>query len=314
MKNLMKALLIAVMVSVPAKAQLPVSLELPRVSPLETRSITIGFTEIGFEYSSVAVRDREIWGGLVPYGEIWRTGANKNTVFMVSDDVLINGEALPAGEYGFHTIPGEDSWTLIFSNFSDAWGSFFYDESEDALRVEVTPEEMNSTYEWMKFSFGNYTDTSVDMSLKWAGLKVPFTVTVPREVTFAHIEKQFRTLPAFSWQGWFQGAQYTLNNEYEMQTGLEWIDRAIEQERSPQTLSVKGRLLVKSGDTDGALELAGQITTEFEEDWRAYTAAANVYSEAGDTDAALDALQSALDIAPDQVKPRIQQAIDSLAN
>lgn len=314
MKNLMKALLIAVMVSVPAKAQLPVSLELPRVSPLETRSITIGFTEIGFEYSSVAVRDREIWGGLVPYGEIWRTGANKNTVFMVSDDVLINGEALPAGEYGFHTIPGEDSWTLIFSNFSDAWGSFFYDESEDALRVEVTPEEMNSTYEWMKFSFGNYTDTSVDMSLKWAGLKVPFTVTVPREVTFAHIEKQFRTLPAFSWQGWFQGAQYTLNNEYEMQTGLEWIDRAIEQERSPQTLSVKGRLLVKSGDTDGALELAGQITTEFEEDWRAYAAAANVYSEAGDTDAALDALQSALDIAPDQVKPRIQQAIDSLAN
>lgn len=306
------ALIIVVMMSVSLKAQLPVSLELPRVSPMETRTITIGFTTIGFEYSSVSIRGREIWGGLVPYDEVWRIGANENTVFSVTDDVLINGETLPAGEYGLHAIPGEDSWILIFSNFSEAWGSYFYDESEDQLRVEVTPEEMNSTYEWMKFSFENYTDTSVDMSMKWAGLKVPFTVTIPKEVTFAHIEKQFRTLPAFSWQGWFQGAQYTMQNEYEMEKGLVWIERAIGQERSPQTLSVKARLLAKTGDSAGAQELAEAITTEFSEDWTAYTAAADIYADNGDPESAKEALRSAYDKAPDQIKPRIQQAIDSI--
>lgn len=296
------------------QAQLPASLELPRVSPKENRGITIGYTKIGFEYSSVAVRDRQIWGGLVPYGQVWRTGANENTVFSVSDDVLINGERLPVGTYGIHTIPGEDSWTLIFSNFSNAWGSYFYDESEDQLRVEVIPEEMNSTYEWMKFSFENYTDTSVDMSLKWAGLKVPFTVTIPKEITFSHIEDQFRTLPAFSWQGFFQGAQYTLNNEYEMEKGLQWIERAIAQERSPQTLSVKGRLLAKTGAIKQAEELAEMVVSDFEDEWQAFTAAAEIHRETGNHDKAVDLYVKAESMAPDQVKAQIRQAIEALRN
>ncbi|MEQ9266111.1 MAG: DUF2911 domain-containing protein, partial [Balneolaceae bacterium] len=110
-----------------ANAQLPVSLNLPQTSPHEYRSITIGLTDISFEYSSVGIKGREIWGGLIPYGRVWRTGANKNTIFTVSDDVLINGQELKAGSYGFHTIPGEEEWVIIFSNFSEAWGSYFYD-------------------------------------------------------------------------------------------------------------------------------------------------------------------------------------------
>lgn len=295
-----------------ALAQLPVSLELPKVSPKETRTITIGYTTIGFEYSSVGVKGREIWGGLVPYDEVWRLGANKNTIFSVSDSVLINGNPLPAGTYGMHAIPGEESWTLIFSGFAEAWGSYFYDESEDRLRVKVTPEEMSSTYEWMKFSFENYTDTNVDMSMKWAGLKVPFTVKIPREVTFQHIENQFRSLPAFGWQGWYQGAQYTLNNEYRMETGLEWIENAIDRERSPQTLSVKARLLAKTGDEEAARKLVEEMLSEFSKEWGAYTGAAAVYRDMGDTKAAIEYYNQAAEIAPERIANQINEIVKEL--
>ena len=295
-----------------AIAQLPASLELPRVSPMETRSITIGYTTISFEYSSVGIKGRDIWGALIPYDRVWRTGANENTTFSVTDDVLINGNPLPAGTYGLHTIPGEDSWTLIFSNFSEAWGSYFYDESEDQLRVEVTPEEMNSTYEWMKFSFENYTDTSVDMSLKWAGLKVPFTVEVPREVTFQGIANQFRTLPAFRWQGWFQGAEYTLNNEYRMETGLEWADNAVNQERNTQTLTVKARLLAKTGDKETAEELARELTEEFSDEWRAFYGAALVHKDIEDINRAIDLMEQAIELAPDTIANQLKSALENM--
>lgn len=295
-----------------ASAQLPVSLELPRVSPMETRSITIGYTTIGFQYSSVGIKGREIWGALIPYGEVWRTGANENTVFTVTDDVLINGESLPAGSYGLHTIPGEESWTLIFSDFSEAWGSYFYDPSEDRLRVEVIPEKMNSTYEWMKFSFENYTDTTVDMSLKWAGLKVPFTVTVPVATTFSHIENQFRTLPAFGWQGWYQGAQYTLNNEYRMETGLIWADNALNRERSPQTLTMKARLLAKTGNNEPAMKTVDEMLSEFQDEWRAYTGAATVYKDLGDTKSAIEYYTQAAEMTPDRIAAQIRAEIEEL--
>ena len=298
--------------SVPALAQLPVSLKLPRASPFETRSITIGLTTISFEYSSVGIKGREVWGGLVPYDQVWRIGANENTIFEVTDDVLIDGQPLKAGRYAMHSIPGEDSWILIFSTFSEAWGSYFYDESEDALRIEVTPEKMNSTYEWMKFSFEEYTDTSVDMSMKWAGLKVPFRVEVPMEVTFQNIKDQFRTAPAFAWQGWYQGAEYSLNKGYEMETGLQWIDRAIGGNRSVQTLSVKGKLLAETGKTGEAEELAATLTSEFSSEWTAYTNAADIYKRINQTGKAVEALQKALELAPENRKGGIRGEIESL--
>lgn len=297
-----------------AVAQLPASLELPRVSPFETRSITIGYTTIGFEYSSVGIKGRDIWGELIPYGQVWRTGANENTVFSVTDDVLINGNPLPAGTYGLHSIPGEESWTLIFSNFSDAWGSYFYDESEDQLRLEVSLEEMNSTYEWMKFSFENYTDTSVDMSLKWAGLKVPFTVEVPREVTFRHITNQFRTLPAFRWQGWFQGANYALDNEYQMGTGLEWANNAVNRERNTQTLTVKARLHAKTGEEKAAIQSAEELISEFPDEWRAYYGAALTHQDLEDMDNAIELIEQAIELAPDNVTSQLATVLQRMRN
>ncbi len=293
-------------------AQLPVSLTLPQVSPFEDRSITIGLTEISFEYSSVGIKDREIWGELIPYGEVWRTGANKNTVFSVSDDVLINGHPLSAGSYGFHTIPGENEWVLIFSNNSEAWGSYFYDESEDALRVTVPVSEMDSRYEWMKFSFSNYTATSVDIALKWAYRSVPFTVEVPMEITFANIKKQFTTRPAFSWQGWQQGANYLLTNEYELETGLEWAEQAVRRDNNPSTVSTLGKLQLKNGLEAEAMGSASTLTA-WSDNWRANFWAGEIYEMAEMHEEAKSAYQRAHDLVNnDGTKARIKSRIDAL--
>jgi len=294
-------------------AQLPVSLTLPQASPKETRSITIGFTTMSFEYNSVGIKGREIWGGLIPYGEVWRTGANKNTLFTVTDDVLINGQKLKAGSYGMHTIPGEEEWVIIFSNFSEAWGSYFYDENEDALRIKVNPEEMESKYEWMKFSFSDYTNTSVDISLKWAHLKVPFKVEIPMETTFAHIENQFRTLPAFSWQGWVQGATYLQNNDYKLDVALQWAARALEIDRSVQTLGLHAKLLVLNEQKEKGLEQAAEMRKEWSSDWRAHYSAAEVYEEAEELKKAEEAYKQAKELASDdRTKQVLQRRIDSL--
>ena len=294
-------------------AQLPVSLTLPQASPKETRSITIGFTTMSFEYNSVGIKGREIWGGLVPYGEVWRTGANKNTLFTVTDDVLINGQKLKAGSYGMHTIPGEEEWVIIFSNFSEAWGSYFYDENEDALRIKVNPEKMDSKYEWMKFSFSDYTNTSVDISLKWAHLKVPFKVEIPMETTFAHIENQFRTLPAFSWQGWVQGATYPQNNDYKLDVALQWAARALQIDRSVQTLGLHAKLLVLNDQKEKGLEQAAEMRKEWSSDWRAHYSAAEVYEEAEELKKAEEAYKKAKELASDdRTKQVLQRRIDSL--
>ena len=314
--KLFKAFIIPLFVIILATnttAQLPVSLSLPQVSPLEERSITIGFTEIKLEYSSVGIKNREIWGDLIPYGEVWRTGANKNTVFSVSDDVLINGHKLKAGSYGFHTIPGEEEWVIIFSEFTEAWGSFFYNEEEDALRITAPAKEMESKYEWMKFSFSNYTATSVDIALKWAYRSIPFTVEVPTEVTFTHIESQLRTLPAFSWQGWVQGATYTINNNYRMDIGLQWAERAMDMEKSVQTYGLAAKLYVLNNQTDKGLSLTNEMVENWSDDWRSHYSAAEVYETAEEIEMARNAYQVAISLAEnDRTKRILQQRVENL--
>lgn len=311
----MKSLVLSILLSLAPIilfAQIPTSLSLPQASPLEERSITIGLTKISLEYSSVGIKEREIWGGLIPFGEVWRAGANKNTVFTVEDDVLINGKPLAAGSYGFHTIPGENEWVLIFSNNNEAWGSYFYNELEDALRVSVPVKEMDNTYEWMKFAFSKYTATSVDISLKWAHRNVTFTVEVPMEVTFAHIKNQFTSLPAFSWQGWQQGANYTLTNNYELETGLAWAKESVRREANPQTLNTLARLQLKNGLKTEAHESLDKLM-EWTQNWRAQFWSGEVFEMAGDLDRAKKAYQNALSLVTNaNAKAMIQQRLDSI--
>lgn len=137
-------------------------------------------TDITIVYSRPGVKGRKIWGGLVPYDKVWRAGANENTTFEVSKDVLINGQKLPAGKYGLHMIPGEKQWTIIFSKNNSAWGSFSYKQEEDALRVTVTPVAAPER-EWLSYGFENLAGNSATAYLWWEKLKVPFEVEVAGE-------------------------------------------------------------------------------------------------------------------------------------
>ena len=146
-----------------------------RVSPKAGVFQTIGITDVNVSYSRPGVKNRKIWGELVPYNKVWRAGADEATKITFSTDVLIEGKKLPAGAYGFFAIPGENEWTLIFNKIADQWGAFTYNESEDALRIKVKPVS-NSNHEWLLYSFTDMTPTSAQLNLIWEKLKVPFKI------------------------------------------------------------------------------------------------------------------------------------------
>lgn len=149
--------------------------EKPRTSPNATVSQTIGTTDVTITYGRPAVNDREIFGELVPYGEVWRTGANESTALVVSDDVMIEGNELEAGTYSLYTIPNKDSWTIII-NSKLSWGTE-YDSNQDVLRFEVEPQETDYM-ERMFFYFTDISNDSATVVLHWDNTKVPFTISV----------------------------------------------------------------------------------------------------------------------------------------
>ena len=148
-----------------------------RISPKAGVIQTVGFTEVRIDYNRPGVKGRVIWGGLVPYNKVWRAGANEATKFTFSTDVKINDKTLKAGSYSFFVIPTKESWTLIFNKVADQWGAFEYNEAEDALRFEITPED-GSMQEWLAYTITKTSDNSAIVSLEWEKLKVPFTIEV----------------------------------------------------------------------------------------------------------------------------------------
>jgi len=168
-------LLISCTLSTPAPAQERGNDE-ARASPNAAVSQTIGTTDVRITYGRPQVNGRTIFGDLVPYDEVWRTGANEATTFSVSSDVTIEGESLSAGTYSLYTIPGPDTWTLIFNNNANQWGTN-YDRSADALRVDV-PSESAPPREMMTFLFEDVTETSGTAVLHWAEVRVPFDIQV----------------------------------------------------------------------------------------------------------------------------------------
>jgi hypothetical protein len=148
-----------------------------RISPKAMVQQMVGFTDVSIEYSRPGVKGREIWGGLVPYHVVWRAGANEATKITFSTDVKINGKKLKAGSYGFFTIPTKNNWTLIFNKVADQWGAFEYNEAEDVLRIEVTPEE-GDLQEWLAYTITKTLDNAATIKLEWENIKIPFMVEV----------------------------------------------------------------------------------------------------------------------------------------
>src|SRR5437868_15515907 len=148
-------------------------LDLPRPSQHATVMQRVGVTDITINYHRPLVGGRKVWDALVPYGQVWRAGANENTTITFTDPVTIEGKPLPKGTYGLHMFPGEKEWTVVFSKNSTSWGSFTYDEKEDALRVTVKPQPAD-LHEALAYDFDDVKPDSATVTLRWEKLAVPF--------------------------------------------------------------------------------------------------------------------------------------------
>src|SRR5690349_10988808 len=230
--------------------------ELPRPSQKATVMQRIGVTDVTITYSRPGVKGRKIWGDplpgqsdvkgeatlddqnkrpkdavIVPYGHVWRTGANEATQFVVTDDVLINGQKLAAGSYSLHTIPTKDEWTIVFNGTANQWGSFDYNPAKDTLRVKAKPQWVNDKQEWLTFNIDPVNDDSAQVNIRWEKVSVPFTVKVPdvAATTMTKLKAAVTNAKPDDWRTRLQAANYLLNNKDASDDALamEWLDQSI---------------------------------------------------------------------------------------
>ena len=223
-------------------------LNLPRDSQRQSISQVVGDTTVAIVYHRPNVKGREVWGKLVPYAEVWRTGANENTTFEVSNDVKINGQTLPAGKYGLHTIPNKDEWTIIFNKVNNEWGSFNYDAKQDQLRVTVKPVK-TEFQETMAIDFENVKANTADVVIGWERVKVPITVDVGDVTgrTLTGIRQQLTNVKADDFRTPAQAAGWILNSKMtaNYDEALKWIDASIKTRETVGNLVTKARLLAE---------------------------------------------------------------------
>ena len=247
-RSFAKSLAVSLALASPALAEL----ELPRPSPQASVTQKVGLTDVSITYSRPGVKGRTIWGDLVPYDEVWRTGANEATIITFSDDVTINGQALAKGTYSLHTLPGRDAWSVIFNNVAEQWGSYSYDAKNDALRVAVKPRAGAFT-EWMTFEFPKLAVDSAEVVLRWEKLEVPFTVgTDTLKRGLANIEQALKDneadrarIPQRAADFHFQAKDYAL--------ALTWIEKSIAAQPSYFNQNLKARMLAEQGKKADAI-------------------------------------------------------------
>jgi Protein of unknown function (DUF2911) len=260
-----------------ALAQTP--LRLPRPSQKASVMQTVGVTDVTIIYSRPGVKGRKIWGDppagaaagaatlddarvrakdapIVPFGHVWRTGANEATIFDVTDAVLINGQPLAAGRYSLHTIPAKDGdWTVIFNSDAGQWGSFTYDEKKDVLRVKAKPQMVTDNQEWLAYSIDPVADNSAQVNIRWEKVSVPFTVEV-KDVKALTVEKARASLPAAKpddWQSRYQAASFALQNKLATEEAMQWLDQSIKIRENFNNVGLKARTLAEQGKTAEAV-------------------------------------------------------------
>jgi hypothetical protein len=214
---------------------------------------TIGTTDMTITYSRPGVKGRQIWGALVPYDKVWRTGANEATSISFSDDVSINGQSLAKGTYSLHSIPGKDSWTLIFNKVADQWGSYSYDQAKDALRVTVTPQQAPMT-EWLTFEVPQLSADKATVVLRWENLAVPFTVnTDSTKRTIAALKSAMNP----GWQTFYQAANLAYEGKAATDDEINtWLGESIKRNENAQNLWLKARMQQRAGQTAEARKIA----------------------------------------------------------
>jgi hypothetical protein len=258
MKTMRLSALLAVLAAAAAPALAQLATPLP--SPNATISQVVGMTKIEVAYSRPHVKgptrkeERVIWGGLVPYDKVWRTGANAVTRITFDGDVTVEGQKLAAGSYGLYTIPGKTEWTVIFNNVST--GNPDYAADKDALRVKVKPEAAEMK-ELFTIHFSSVTATSATLALSWEKLRVPVSITVDTNARFlANAKDAVAKAKADDWQTPLTAARYFYDNKVALDDAARWLEKSIAIKATFGNLSVKANALAAEGKTKDAIATA----------------------------------------------------------
>jgi hypothetical protein len=246
-----RALALALVVGAVSVGPAVAQFDVPRPSPKATVSQVVGLTEVSIAYCRPGAKGRTIWGGLVPYDEVWRTGANEATTIMFSTDVAIDGNALAAGTYGLFTIPGKDEWTVIFNKGAKQWGAYEYKQAEDALRIKVKPQAAPFT-ERLTFSFPNTATDMTDVAMNWEKLQIGFVVKV--DVVAKVLADARKELS--DWRTPLRAAAFCADNNVNLAEALTWADRSIAIMPGYYNTFTKARLLAATGKKVEAVALA----------------------------------------------------------
>jgi len=274
-------------------------LDLPDVSQKALVSQRIGITDVTITYHRPVVNGRKVWGGLVPFGQVWRAGANENTTIEFSTPVQVEGKPLAAGKYGLHTIPNADTWSIIFSKMAVAWGSYTYDAKEDALRVDVKPRP-NEMEEALEYEFEDLKADSALVTLKWEKLAVPFRLSVTdTDSVLPRIREQMRGRAQFEWQKLMEAAQYCAAKKINLDEALRWADQSIQMEERFENLSLKADILKALNKPDEA-KTAWNRAVEKADVPQLYTCGRRMQSEKRDAEA-MEMFQLVVKRAPDHV-------------
>ncbi|WP_454881854.1 DUF2911 domain-containing protein [Sphingobacterium detergens] len=229
-------------------------LKLPAASSAQTITQGLGIENVTLNYSRPSMNGRKIFGELVPYNEVWRTGANTNTTLTFEGDVSLNGHKLTAGTYALFTIPNKNEWTVIVSKNTKQWGAYTYNQSEDAFRFNVKPQNLSSPVETFTISFDNVTPTDAVLTLAWekTAIKVDLKVNQQAKI-IASIDEAMKGEK----KPYFAAAQYYFNNNLDQNKALTWFDEAAKaQPKAAHVLYWKAKAQLKAGDKKGALETA----------------------------------------------------------
>jgi len=321
-------------------------LDLPRASQHAMVLQRIGITDIRVNYHRPLANGRQIWGKVVPYGQVWRAGANENTTITFSDPVTIEGQPLDKGTYGLHMIPGENQWTVIFSKDSKDWGSFSYKQEDDALRVNVKPQPADA-YNALTYDFDDVKPDSAVVTMRWDKVAVPFKVEVKvNEIVTASIHHQLHGLNQYYWEVWDDAAGYLLANKIDLDEALKDEDQSIQTEERYDNLMNKSKILEAMGrkqdaeafrtkaldkasavqlyfygrqlqgdkKQDEALAIFRSTAKKYPSEWTSHMAMARVYSAQGDFDNALKEVKLSLAGAPDSNKANLENYAKRLQN
>jgi len=254
--SVLLALALATPNAAPRPAQTP-AIDFPKASPAASIKDQVGLATIEIDYSRPSMKGRKVFGGLVPFGEVWRTGANEATKITFGAEVTFGGQLVPAGTYGLFTIPDEKEWTVILNKVPGQWGAYSYDAKNDLLRVKATPSRLSEPLETFQISVGEMKDDGANFTLAWESTRV--SIKVHSDVTKVLVPQITAAMKAEGKKPYFPSAMFYYEHGLDLKQALAWMEEALkEQPDAVWMVYRKGLIQAKAGDKAGAMATAKQ--------------------------------------------------------